>query len=297
MTATVSRTLTWMLWQLVVRLAFIVAHHALHLGLLVAGVLVRLGVRLARQALQHGPVLAQSAFTEGRARWDAYQTRRRERQEVSPVAVPTASRYCGQCGARASSGVEFCPGCGLLLPVAGGDLAPAVLQPCPTCGVATDIANSFCTACGAPWSAQARSRQPMGPVPAVVEVAAVLHTLAGLGVFALTLPVDVMTLLSLVGHPLAPDPATAGWLLAIGLTVGVWGLAWLGFSLAVARGLRRGRPWARTSTIVVALLWSLTGIGALVGIPLILALLALPSVNAYFAEPKATGRPEEMLPR
>lgn len=279
----ISRSLNSTLWSLAVRLLpvllLLAVTVAQHLTLVLWRLTLRVLPVLTRYALRRGPPLFCSILREGRAAVAAYVNQ----PQPAPSAATTATvglsgaRYCGQCGERAASGVEFCQSCGLLLPGAPVGLTPAVLRPCPACDGLSDPTNYFCTECGAPWSAQARRLQPR---PAAVEVAATLHTFAGFGVLVLTLPFSLVSLLALAGHPLL-----AGWLsspgLPIGIVFGVWGVTWLGCSLALARGLRLAQSWARTATIMVALTWSLTGIGALVAIPLTLGLL-LPSANAYF---------------
>lgn len=182
MIAFLNRWVAWVLWRLMFRLL----------------------VMLSRSAVRHAPGMGALMVKAASATWTMFQKRFLAPQALTGLAHSPAS-YCGQCGERRVSDVEFCSRCGLLAS-------------------------------------------------------------------------DSLDLASWLTGPVLP----------LAITGGLWGATWLGLSLMMARGLRQAQPWARTATVAIALLWTLTGVGGLFAIPLIVALL-LPSTNAYFDRSRFAG--------
>lgn len=201
--------------------------------------------------------------------------------------IPAGSRrHCGQCGNAITTETTFCAACGLAVNLEreGIHSGPLMLNTCRSCGAAVDMADRYCMACGSPT---VLSLARGGQRPAAVEVAATLHTVAGAGVALMTLPFA-----GVLGLGLAGNAATVWYMQGIWLPLLVaivtWGMAWSGFSFAAAWGLRAAKAWALHATIAVSLFWSLTGIGAIVALPLILALL-LPGSRAFFGKGRGDG--------
>lgn len=207
-----------------------------------------------------------------------------EMQRGVQVVPSGPELHCGQCGNRVTPDTTFCANCGLAVNLErdGIHTGSLALHTCRSCGAAVDMTDRYCTACG---SSIALSPLAPGSRPAAVEVAATLHTLAGAGVAVMTLPFAGILGLGLAGNSMAVGFLSGVWLPLL-LTAVAWGVAWSGFSFAAAWGLRAAKAWALHATIAVSLLWSLTAIGAIVAIPLIIALL-LPGSRAFFGRGRA----------
>ncbi|MCX6022440.1 MAG: zinc ribbon domain-containing protein [Chloroflexi bacterium] len=215
--------------------------------------------------------------------------------EAAPRAAeilrPAARLHCGQCGGRVNAASAFCPTCGLAVQLErDGSHMPVMLHTCRTCGAAVDLADRHCTACGNALTALPAGT---GPRPAPVEIAAGLHTLSGAAAGIVTLPFAGPLGLALAGNAMAVGFIQGLWF-PILLGVVTWGFAWAALSLAMAWGVRSGKPWALHATFAVSLLWSLTAIGAVVGLPLIIALL-LPSSQRYFGRGPARSALDPLM--
>jgi hypothetical protein len=199
-------------------------------------------------------------------------------QRSLEVIAPGSRLHCGQCGGRVSADLPFCPSCGLAVNLErdGIHTGPLLLHTCRTCGAGIDLTDRFCTSCGASIVPVAQA----GQRPAAVEVAAALHTIAGAGAAVMTLPFAAVLVLGLAGNASAAAFVQGWWLPAL-VAIVSWGSAWTALSFAAAWGLRAAKVWALHATYAVSLLWSLTAVGAIVAIPLMIALM-LPGSRSWF---------------